>query len=311
MTGLPPANDRLVKKKVLIKLSWEERLMDQQLMASGVTLGQIQQQLATVADNLANVGTAGYKSRDAQFDDLLFQQINSFSNTNTDSVDMASRLTPAGIRMGSGSRVGDTQLDLSLGSLQQTGNPLDLALTNDHQFFQIGLTGANGQLTPAYTRDGSFNALPDPQNPNVLRLLTKNGQPVLDPNGQPILLPAGSSDLQINSAGQITAVMPGGQRIAAGRLGLVTVNRPQLLQSQGDGLYTLPNLANLGVGLNQVVVPVAANSGSVVQGKLENSNVDLTKEMVDLINLQHNYQLTARSITMSDQMDGLVNSLLQ
>lgn len=284
-------------------------IMDRQLMASGVTLGQIQQQLATVADNLANIGTVGYKSRDAQFSDLLFQQINSFPNANADPADAASRLTPAGIRTGSGTRVGDTQLDLSMGSLQQTGNQLDLALTNDHQFFQVGLTGANGQLTPAYTRAGAFNALPDPQNPNVLRLLTKGGQPVLDQNGQPVLLPAGSRELQINSAGAITAVMPNGQRIAAGRLGLVTVSRPQLLQSQGSGLYTLPNLARLGVGLNQVVAPVAANNGSVAQGKLENSNVDMTKEMVDLINLQHNYQLTARSVTMSDQMSGLVNGL--
>lgn len=283
--------------------------MQRQMMATAVTLGQIQQQLATVADNIANVSTTGFKSRDAKFSDLLFQQIRNM-NPEDDQTDQTNRLTPDGIRAGSGMKVGDTQLDLSLGQIEQTGNPLDIALVNDHQFFMIGMTGANGQMVPAFTRAGAFNAQPDPQNPNRLRLLTKNGDSVLDQNAQPIYLPAGYQELQISSTGVITAVMPNGTRVAAGRLGRVSVSRAQLLENQGSGLFTLPDLGRLGIGLNQVLQPVAAGDNSVAQGKLEGSNVDLTKEMADLINLQHNYQLNARSITTGDQMAGLVNGLL-
>ncbi|MDN3954703.1 flagellar hook-basal body protein [Sporolactobacillus laevolacticus] len=284
--------------------------MQRQMMATSVTLGQIQQQLATVADNIANVGTTGYKSRDAKFTDLLFQQIDNM-RANADQVDQNNRLTPSGIRDGSGSKVGDTQLDVSLGAIKQTDNPLDLALTNDHQFFTVALTGTNGVTTTAYTRAGAFNAQPDPQNPNVVRLMTKSGNPILGTNGQPIVLPANYRDVHIDNAGAITVELANGTQVNAGQLGLVTVNRPQLLENQGNSLYTLPNLAQLGIGLNQVIQPVAAGNGSVAQGKLENSNVDLTKEMADLINLQHNYQLNARSITIGDQMAGLVNGLLR
>ncbi|MCO7175847.1 flagellar hook-basal body protein [Sporolactobacillus kofuensis] len=284
--------------------------MQRQMMDTAVTLGQIQQQLATVANNIANVGTNGYKSRDAQFMDLLFQQINNM-NVNADQTDQSNRLTPSGIRAGSGSRIGDTQMDLAVGTIKQTDNPLDLALSNGHQFFTVALTGANGGTTTAYTRDGAFNAQIDPQNPNELRLMTKSGYAVLGANGQPIRIPAHYREIHINNSGQITVNLANGAQVNAGQLGIVTVRRPQLLHEQGNNLYTLPNLAQLGIGLNQVVQPVAGANGSVAQGKLENSNVDLTKEMSDLINLQHNYQLNARSITIGDQMAGLVNGLLR
>ncbi|RYM05500.1 flagellar hook-basal body protein [Sporolactobacillus sp. THM7-7] len=284
--------------------------MKTQMMATAVTLGQIQQQLAVSADNLANSDTVGYKNREATFRDLLVQQVNNIG-ANEDAADQTGRLTPNGIRTGSGSRIGDTQLDLSSGPLRETGNPFDLALTDDHHFFQIGVAGAGGQMTTAYTRDGAFQTLPDPQNPNRLRLLTKKGQPVLNEAGQPIFIPAGASSVQINRDGAIVAVMPNGQNIAAGRLGLVSINRPQLLENQGDNLYTLPNLARLGLGVNQVLQPVPGNGGSIAQGKLEGSNVNLTEDILHLINLEHAYQLNARSITMSDQMAGLVNGLLR
>jgi flagellar basal-body rod protein FlgG len=164
--------------------------MKTQMTATAVTLGQIQQQLATVADNLANTGTVGYKSRGTTFEDLLFQQVNNIGATE-DPLDQANRLTPDGLRSGSGSRVGDTYLDLTTGALRQTDNDLDLALTDDHQFFQIGYTDAGGQAATAYTRDGAFRTLPDPQNPNVLRLLTQEGASVLDRDGLPIYLPSG------------------------------------------------------------------------------------------------------------------------
>lgn len=278
--------------------------MERQMISTAVTLGQIQQQLATVANNIANVDTTGYKGRNANFSDLLEQQVNNIA-PNQDAADVANRLTPAGIRLGNGARVGDTTLDMDAGKLEQTGNQLDLALTNDQQFFTVDLNGAT-----AYTRAGDLSAQPDPQNAAQLDLLTKTGEAVLGSNGQPIRLPAGSSDIQIDKAGAITAVMPSGARVNAGRLGIVQINRPQLLQSQGNNLFTLQNLNRLGIGLNNVVQPVAAGAGSVVQGQLEGSNVDLSDEMTNLIDLERNYQMNANSISMSDQMSGLINGLL-
>ncbi|MFT8930662.1 MAG: flagellar hook-basal body protein [Sporolactobacillus sp.] len=275
--------------------------IERQMMSTAVTLSQIQQQLATVANNIANVGTTGYKSRNATFSDLLVQSINNIT-PGEDAIDKANRLTPDGIRVGSGAKVGDTQLDTSEGTLEETGDPLDMALTNDQQYFTVRLNGAT-----AYTRAGDFNTEPD--GTGQLRLLTKNGQAVLGADGQPIDLPSGYKSLAISSNGSITATMPNGAEVAAGRLGIVQISRPQLLQSQGNALYTLPNLANLGVGLNQVAQ--LATNGSVVQGKLEGSNVNLTDEMTNLIDLERNYQMNAQSITMSDQMSGLINGLLQ
>lgn len=281
--------------------------MNRQMMATAVTLGQIQQQLATVADNIANVGTTGFKSRSAEFSDLLFQQIRNMDPTE-DRTDQTNRLTPSGIRAGSGTRVGDAQLDLAEGSIKQTDNPLDVTLSADHQFFTVA--GPNGEGT-AYTRSGAFRTEPDPADANRLRLLTESGQAVLDSAGRAIELPAHYSDVHIDGAGTITATMANGRRINAGRLGRVTILRPQLLENRGGGMYTLTDLGRLGIGLNQVARAVPTNDTSVVQGKLENSNVDLTKEMTDLINLQHNYQLNARSITLSDQMAGLINGMLR
>lgn len=271
------------------------------MMSTAVTLSQIQQQLATVANNIANVGTTGYKSRNATFSDLLVQSINNIA-PGQDTLDKANRLTPNGIRVGSGARVGDTQLDTSEGTLEQTGNPLDVALTNDQQYFTVRLNGIT-----AYTRAGDFNT--EPNGAGRLRLLTKTGQAVLGADGQPIDLPSGYTNLAISSNGSMTATMPTGEQVAAGRLGIVQINRPQLLQSQGNSLYTLPNVTNLGTGLNQIVQQAA--NGSVVQGKLEGSNVNLTDEMTNLIDLERNYQMNAQSITMSDQMSGLINGLLQ
>ncbi|WKB37393.1 flagellar hook-basal body protein [Terrilactibacillus sp. S3-3] len=277
------------------------------MMAASVTMGQISQQLDTIANNLSNVETTGYKSRDANFEDLLFQQINNAGKNE----DKATRLTPNGIRLGSGAKIGDTQLDMSLGTISQTGRSLDLALSSPEQFFEIGVAGANGQYETEYTRDGAFQLSPDKQNPNLVNLVTDDGNAVLDASGNPIQIPAHAKDIQINKqGGVIVAVMQNGSRQTAGRLGLVQALRPQLLESKGNNLFGLPNLGT-GVNLNNVMQAVGAGNASVQQGELEGSNVDMTKQMTELINLQHAYQLNGQAITLNDQMAGLVNSLIR
>ncbi|MFT8872963.1 MAG: flagellar hook-basal body protein [Sporolactobacillus sp.] len=279
--------------------------MQQQMMNTAVTLGQIERQLDLVANNIANVGTTGYKQRNAQFSDLLAQQVTNMA-PGSDAADTAARLTPSGIRTGSGARTGDSQLDLTEGTLETTGNPLDVALTNDQYYFTVS---ANGGI--AYTRAGNFETLPDPANAGRLRLLTNDGQAVLGADGQPLELPSGYTAVEIDNTGTMTATLPGGAQVNCGRLGIAQIIRPQLLLSQGGNVLTLPNLTALGLGLGEVVQPVAAGDAGVAQGKLEDSNVDLSNEMTQLINLQRNYQLNAQSISMSDQMLGLVNSMLQ
>lgn len=280
--------------------------MNLSMIATSVTMGQIQQQLDTIANNLSNLETTGYKSRDANFEDLLFQQINNAGK----SEDKAGRLTPNGIRLGSGAKIGDTQLDMSPGTITQTGRSLDLALSDPDQFFEIGVAGTNGQYETAYTRDGAFQLSPDAQNSNIVNLVTADGNAVLDAGGNPIRIPAHAKDIQISKQGVIVAVMQDGSRQTAGRLGLVQALRPQLLESKGNNLFGLSNLGT-GVNVNDVMQAVGAGNASVQQGELEGSNVDLTKQMTELINLQHSYQLNGQAVTLNDQMAGLVNSLIR
>lgn len=279
--------------------------MDQALITSSVTMGQIQQQLDTISNNLSNAETTGYKSRSSEFMDLLAQQIQNLPEKG----DPGTRLTQTGVRMGVGAKLGDTGLSMIQGEIKVTDRPLDLALTKPDQFFKIGVTDKNGQTAVQYTRNGAFYLQPIPGNPNQVNLVTSDGNAVLGANDQRLQIPASAKDIRINESGAVEAVMQDDSRIPSGGLGIVTINRPQLLESKGGGLFAFPNLQTLGLGMNDVLQQTAGQDGAVQQGALEASNVNMSKELTDLMTVQRSYQFNARAITMSDQMMGLVNTL--
>lgn len=278
--------------------------MNRSMITSSVTMGQLQSKIDTIGNNIANVNTIGYKGRDVQFSSLLYQQMDNLPGE----ANQIGRLTPDGIRMGYGAQVADTSLNLEQGSIKQTERPLDLALSVRDHFFQIETVNVDGEQTRTFTRDGAFYLQPDAGNPNVLNLVTKDGKFVAGSQGR-IQIPAQYERITFGGNGEIQVQLQNGETVNAGRLELVQVLRPELLQSIGGNEWALPDLQELNLAEGDVLNPAAANEASVQQGALETSNVDLTSEMTELINVQRSFQMNARAFTLADQASGLVNSI--
>lgn len=276
------------------------------MLTAANTMNQLQKQLDVISNNIANSDTTGFKRRDTNFAELLAQQFNDLPN------DSANRLTPPGVRFGVGARLAETNVVLTQGALTQTGRALDVALTKGDQFFRILLHGENGQQEIGYTRAGAFYLTPSTATPNEWMLVTSDGNPVLDENNRPILLPDGFKDIRISNNGTLTATAPDGRVLARANLGITTMLRPQLLQSAGDNVFTLPNLNALNVNVTDVAVNMTGNARAQIamtQGALERSNVDLGTEMTDMMIAERAYQLNARAISLSEQMLGLINGI--
>lgn len=274
--------------------------MSRTMIQAAVTMGQLQKQLDQIGHNMANSQTTGYKTRQSEFSSLLTQQINNLS----DPENLTGRLTPNGIRVGSGARLGSTNSNFAVGVIKETDRPLDVALNEKNHMFQIQVDN-NGTTETQYTRDGAFYAQPIANTGDVL-LVTSDGNPVLGEDG-PIIIQDGFEDIQIGSNGAIM-VKRNDQMTQAGRLAVVEINRPELLEASGNNAFRLPNLAELGFTMDEIVYGVN-NDNVVKSGALEHSNVDTGKEMTDMINTQRSYQFNARTISMGDQMLGLINQL--
>jgi flagellar basal-body rod protein FlgG len=265
------------------------------------TMGQLQKQLDTIGHNLANIDTQSYKRTETSFSELVRQQYANQTNepeeTNTNG--------ELGISQGTGAKLGSS-LVFTQGSLKQTGRALDIALTVPNQFFQIDVNGET-----QYTRDGALYLSPTTDGTNRLMLATAEGHQVLDENQNPIMFEDSFKELVISKDGTITAV----SRIAEELpqifgLGVVQFDRPQMLVQNGNNRYSLKDLGNN--QLNDVLTFLDGElrgEVSMQQGALEMSNVDLSKEMTDLMISQRSYQMNAKSITMGDQMLGLINGV--
>lgn len=275
--------------------------MSQMMMQAAATMNQLQHKLDIIGNNMANSQTTGYKSRQADFSSLLFQQVNNL----TDPANAEGRLTPDGIRIGSGAKLGSVNNDLRLGSIKETGRVLDVAITEDNYLFQVQVN-QNGLEETLYTRDGSFYLSPVNNNEDLL-LTTSDGNPVLGQDG-PIVLAEGFDAISIRENGEIL-VTRGGQQAVEGRLAMVEAVRPRLLEAAGQNLFRLPAMENPGFNVNEVIQAIDPNAAILQSGALEQSNVNLSKEITDLIKAQRSYQFNARTISMGDQMMGLVNQL--
>jgi flagellar basal-body rod protein FlgG len=269
--------------------------MSRSMIQASVTMNQLQQKMDLIGNNLANSQTTGYKARQADFASLLFQQINNMD----DPANAEGRLTPDGVRVGSGAKLGSINIDLSQGALQETGRALDVALLQPNHLFQVSVTENNVTET-RYTRDGSFYL--SPLENNQVMLTTKDGDPVLGANGQ-IIFEDGFTDLQVADNGQITVRRGNGTEVV-GQLEVVEAVRPRFLEATGNNNFRLPDVP----GYNQAEI-IQGVPASLKSGSLETSNVNMGKELTDLINAQRSYQFNARTISMGDQMLGLINQL--
>lgn len=270
--------------------------MNQTLITSVNTLSQLQQKLDILSHNVANLDTNGYKRREASFTDLLNQHVTNMMSSDA----KAGRLTPAGIGVGSGAKISQTQIDGAQGSVTPTGRKLDFAFTKENQYFKV-LVQENGQGKIHYTRDGAFAVTPVAGD--EVMLVTNEGHPVLGEDNQPITFNAANGSIELESGGKLRV---GGQVF---NLGVVEVKRPQYLTQNGSNLLTITDTAVPETDILQEITAAGRRNIAIQQQALEKSNVDFAKEMADLTNVQRAYQFQSRSISLADQMMGLINGV--
>lgn len=279
--------------------------MNRTMITATNTLSQLQKQMDIASHNLSNVSTTGYKRRETSFSEMLVQQFNNHPNESPE----INRMTPAGIRQGVGAKLGQSQMVADLGSLNTTNRPLDFALTTEGQYFRVLQQTENG-ASLRFTRDGAFYLTPTGQNENML--VTSEGHAVLDQNNNPIIISGDASNYKLLDNGRLQVQLNNGgsQEID---LGISLVRKPQFLEQVGGNLLGLPDdLAALNVTAADIYTDLngqMSNGIALSQGMLEQSNVDMGKEMTDIMNIQRSYQFQSRSISMADQMMGLINGI--
>jgi flagellar basal-body rod protein FlgG len=253
--------------------------MIRSLWISKTGLDAQQTQLDVIANNLANVATNGFKRSRAVFEDLLYQTLRQPGAQSSQTTQL-----PSGLQVGTGVRPVATARILTQGNLQQTGNPLDLAV-NGQGFFQVQMP--DGSV--AYSRDGSFHL--DSQG----QIVTSNGFPI----SPSITVPAGTLQVSIGQDGVVSAQLPGGAApTQLGQVQLANFVNPAGLQAQGQNLF----VETASSGAPSANTPGTNGAGLLNQGYVETSNVNVVEELVSMIQTQRAYEINSRAIQVSDQM---------
>ncbi len=237
-----------------------------------------QTQIDVIAHNMANVSTAGFRRARAQFQDLLYQEMRA------PGARTAGGVQPTGLQVGGGTRASSTQLIHVQGALSQTGNPLDLAIEGSG-FFQV--RRPDGEVL--YTRSGNFHLDPDG------RMVTAEGL-ALEPA---TMIPQGATSITISADGTVSVTLPGNSETQeVGRLELASFMNPGGLDAEGHGLYRMTSAS----GPPLAASPGQEGLGTIGQGMLEGSNVEVVTEMIDLISTQRAYEINHRVIQAADEM---------
>lgn len=261
--------------------------MNQALWIAKTGLDAQQTRMAVVSNNLANVNTTGYKKGRAVFEDLIYQTIRQPGAQATQDAQL-----PSGLQLGTGVRTVATEKLFSQGNVVQTQNALDVAIQG-RGFFQI-LT-PNGDL--AYTRDGGFQVNADGQ------VVMSNGY-ALQPG---LTVPQGCQSLTIGTDGTVTAQLAGeAEPQNLGVIQLADFVNPAGLQAMGENLY----LETAASGAAQQSNPGQNGIGTVIQGSLETSNVNMAEELVNMIETQRAYEVNSKAIASADGMLQFVNNNL-
>ncbi|UZD55765.1 flagellar basal-body rod protein FlgG [Caldimonas aquatica] len=238
-----------------------------------------QVQLDHVSHNLANVATTGYKRASAQFEDLMYQNLRQSGAASSEQSTL-----PTGLQVGLGVRSVATQRAFTQGNLQQTGNSLDVAI-NGNGFFQIQMPDG----TVAYTRDGSFKTDANGQ------LVTNNGYLV----APGLTVPPNTQSLTVAPDGTVSATVQGSaQPVVLGNLQLASFVNPGGLEPRGQNLF----VETAASGTPTTNAPGSDGLGTLQQGYLETSNVNVVEELVAMIQTQRAYELNSKAIQTSDQM---------
>jgi flagellar basal-body rod protein FlgG len=253
--------------------------MIRSLFISKTGLDAQQTQLDVVSNNLANVGTAGFKKSRAVFEDLIYQTLRQPGAQSTQQTQL-----PTGLQIGTGVRPVASERIFTQGNLQQSGNQLDVAI-NGQGFFQVALPDG----TTAYTRDGSLHQ--DSQG----QLVTSSGYPI----APAITIPSNAQTVTIGNDGTVTVTQQG-QAAATqiGTLQLANFINPSGLEARGENLY----VETAASGTPTTNAPGSNGIGTLKQGYIETSNVNVVEELVNMIQTQRAYEINSKAIQVSDQM---------
>jgi flagellar basal-body rod protein FlgG len=254
--------------------------------ASGMEAQQLN--IDTIAHNLANINTSGFKLRRAQFQDLLYQNIRQAGAANTATTDI-----PVGLQIGLGTRPVATSAIFTQGDFAATKNPLDIVIQGQG-FFQI--RQANGEI--AYTRNGGFHLNRDGN------MVTADGD-LLDPQ---ITIPQDQISITIGTDGTVSvqqANQTASQQV--GRIELAQFQNPSGLQSVGKSLFTVTQASGEAV----TGTPGENGLGTLLPGYVEQSNVSVVEEMVNMIISQRAYEANSKVIRTADEMFTQANNVIR
>lgn len=261
--------------------------MTQSLWIAKTGLDAQQTRMAVVSNNLANVNTTGFKQSRVVFEDLLYQTVRQSGGQTSQDTEL-----PSGLNLGTGVRVVATEKQFAQGTILQTDNALDVAIKG-RGFFQVLMPDGN----IAYSRDGSF------QRNSQGELVTANGYTV-----QPgINIPDGAQTITIGGDGVVSVKLAGiPSPTQVGTLETVDFINPVGLQPIGENLFVETGAS----GSAQAGTPGLNGLGSLAQGALEGSNVNVVAELVNMIETQRAYEMNSKAISTSDQMMQFLNNNL-
>jgi flagellar basal-body rod protein FlgG len=249
------------------------------LWAAKTGLDAQQTRLAVTSNNLANVSTSGYKKSRGVFEDLLYQNVKQVGASTSQDTE-----APSGLSVGTGVRVVATEKVYTQGGMSQTGNSLDVAIQG-RGFFQILMPDS----TLAYTRDGSFQL-------NSQGQIVNSSGYVLQPG---ITIPAGAQSVTIGSDGIVSVTLAGQSAPQqVGSIQLTDFINPAGLQPRGENLA----VESAASGTPQTGTPGLTGLGTLAQGSLEGSNVNVVEELVSMIEIQRAYEMNSKAIQTADKM---------
>ena len=238
-----------------------------------------QERMQVIANNIANVNTTGFKSDRANFQTLAYEQITAPGATSQGDDKYAT-----GLSLGSGVQMTGTSRSDTQGSMEQTGNALDIAIQGGG-FYQVQMPDGS----TAYTRDGNFNLSSTGQ------IVTADGKPLI-PN---MTVPDGATAITIGADCTVTATLAGeSEPSELGKIETARFVNPAGLQAVGGNML----LQTAASGEAQVGTPGTEGRGTIAQGSLEASNVSVVEELVDMIETQRAYEVNSKMISATDQM---------
>jgi len=259
--------------------------MFQSLWIAKTGLDAQQKRMAVTSNNLSNVNTTGFKRSRAAFEDLIYQ-----NDRQPGAQSSQATQVPAGTMIGTGVRVVGTEKLFTQGELVQTNNPLDMAVQG-RGFLQVTMPDG----TVAYTRDGSLHLNSDGQ------IVTNSGYP-LEPA---LTVPANAQSLTVGADGTVSVQVPGQAAPAQiGTLQIADFINPAGLEAHGENLL----VETAASGAPQTGTPGLNGLGTLAQGSLESSNVNVVEELVNMIETQRAYEMNSKAISASDEMLQYMNS---